>query len=382
MLTDKCLNPMKHTNPVNGKLLLLLTLLSIFLSCSEKRNTNSDRLQTWRLDIEHADTLLRHSIDSIHYILLDGTEKSFIFNANKITVKNGLIYLGDFRSSKIVAYDPKGAFRFAIDQKGQGPEEYQEIKSFAVDEQNIYAIDNGRHKLYVFNAQNGAYKQSLALPFIPDDIEILPDGNLIFAYIPFKEGRLNLEQTRHKIFITDKELNIKKRWFEYQEGDYEFIGKRTYFTSADQGIVYSSHSSDDLFLFTSADSLKRIKVEFSKPIPEKYRKDLDAINEGNYNYASATPILCGNYAHFLVAHEGYIYDYLYDIPRRKLSTNDRINAYKGLWAPSTAHGNQLVSYLDNYNIYQELVDYGFEKNDKAAQHLKNENTILIVYTMK
>ena len=362
-----------------------LPLFLLCLACPE--NCHSDDYpkqakQIWQIDVKHADTLLRHNIVSIDYLLLEGTKESYIYGANKIAFKNGLIYIMDMRSYKVIAYDSTGKNKFCIDKRGQGPGEYLEVKSFAVDEQNVYTIDNYHHRLYVFDALTGVYKQTLDLPFVVWDMEVLPDGNFIFAYAHFKEGRINMEQPAYRIFITDKGLNIKRELFAYQEEDYDFLERLTYFTTTSKGVVYGTHSWDDLYLFTSTDSLSRIKVEFKNAIPEKYRKDRDVIMQNGYSYAVTTPLLTDNYACFIIPYEGYSYDYVYDISRQKLSMNDRVNGYKGLCTPVAAHGNKLISYLDSYETYKELVDYGFENNEAVAQHLAEENPVLIIYTMK
>ena len=93
-------------------------------------------------------------------------------------------------------------------------------------------------------------------------------------------------------------------------------------------------------------------------------------------------MLAGHYACFLIPHEGYLYDYIFDTSSQQLSTNDRVNAYNGLYTPMAAHGNRFISYLDSYDIYKELVEYGFEHNDAVAQHLAQENSVLMIYSMK
>ena len=45
--------------------------------------------------------------------------------------------------------------------------------------------------------------------------------------------------------------------------------------------------------------------------------------------------------------------------------------------------NQLVSYLDNYSLYEEVVETGFVKASPGIErHLKNEGAILVLYTMR
>jgi hypothetical protein len=53
-----------------------------------------------------------------------------------------------------------------------------------------------------------------------------------------------------------------------------------------------------------------------------------------------------------------------------------------IFQPIVSYQNQLVSYLDNYSLYEEVAGTGFVKAPSAIEHhLQNEGAILISYTM-
>lgn len=187
-------------------------LLSVALmACTSENRPVVQAGQTWNLDVEHADTLLRHAVDSIRFLALESGEDSELYGIDKLIVKNGLVYLADFRAGKIVAYDESGRSRFVLDAKGEGPEEYLEMRSFAADDSCIYTLDNYRHSLNVYGCRDGRYRKSLKLPFVAWDMEVLPDGSFIFAYSPGRGGKPSMNQGRYRIFITDRDLKIEKR---------------------------------------------------------------------------------------------------------------------------------------------------------------------------
>lgn len=68
-------------------------------------------------------------------------------------------------------------------------------------------------------------------------MKVLPDNHFIFAFVPLSGGKINIKQPLFKIFITDKDLKIVNKFFNYEEKDYEFIGKRTYFSSMGDGVI-------------------------------------------------------------------------------------------------------------------------------------------------
>lgn len=76
-------------------------------------------------------------------------------------------------------------------------------------------------------------------------------------------------------------------------------------------------------------------------------------------------------------------DYVYDVKAGRLSGNDFNNAYKGLLTPLGCDGESLVSYLDDYSYYQELVAHGFARaGEEVESHLKNEGAVLLFYFMR
>lgn len=364
-------------------LIFALFLLVVSACVNEKESSITQAETTWVFDVENADTLLRHHIDTVSYLLLEEQENTMLFDVDKFIAKNGLLYLADFRTQKIVVYDKKGNLKFVLANRGNGPEEYLEMKSFAVDSSSIYVIDNYRHKILVYNGYNGVYERTLNLPFVAWDMEILPDGYFIFTYIPYRNGRPNMQQDPYKIFITDKEMRIKRKMFEYAEGQFDFVGRKKYFMPSQQGIVFTSASSDDLYLFVGKDSMRQIAIEFPNRIPRKFRQNLDKIDKGNYNYLAQTPIWHKNYIISMLSQSDFLYDYVYDIPSGRLSKNDYYNAYKGLLTPIGSDGEHLYSYLCDYLVYQELVEHGFTRADEETENLlKHDGAVLVVYTMR
>ena len=51
--------------------------------------------------------------------------------------------------------------------------------------------------------------------------------------------------------------------------------------------------------------------------------------------------------------------------------------------PLGCDGESLVSYLDDYSYYQELVAHGFARaGEEVESHLKNEGAVLLFYFMR
>lgn len=196
-----------------------------FMSCTSKEEQCIQVAQTLAFDAAHVDTLLCKAIVKIDFVALELTEDSEIYGVNKMIIKNDLIFLGDFHSGKIIVYDMNGKVKFVLNNKGEGPQKYLELRSFTVGEHNIYILDNYRHAINVYDCHTGVFSQSRKLSFVAWDMELLDNDHFIFAYIPMEGVRLNVKQPSNKIFITNKNLEITRRYFNYKPDEYEFIGK-------------------------------------------------------------------------------------------------------------------------------------------------------------
>lgn len=361
----------------------ILLLIFFFSACTHEKTHEVQAEKAWKLELEKADTLLRHSVESIDFLALEYSDKAALFNVNKLLHENDRYYLLDCRSNKIAAYDADGMLQFVINNRGAGPQEYLEIKSFAVDSLHIYTIDNYKHQLQVYSAYDGSFQAAKKLAFVAWDMAVLPDGHFIFSYIPFEQGETSLPQDKYKLFITDKDLNIKKKLLKYTNGEFEFIGRDTYFTESEEGVVFNSVVSDDLYLFVNKDSVRHMKLDISKGIPYGENPALKEVSDEGYNFLSKTPILHKSYLYSFVSEKDRLTDYLYNISSGQLSKNDYIHALKGLLTPLTAAGDYLLSYLDDYSLYKNLVDNGFERADETVEkHLTNEGAVILKYKLK
>ena len=101
--------------------LVFVTLLLLVSACVKEKNAITQTEKVWNLDIENADTLLRHYIDSITFLPLEDKADAMLYGVDKFVVRNGLFYLADFRAGKIVAYDAKGHLKFVLASRGGGP---------------------------------------------------------------------------------------------------------------------------------------------------------------------------------------------------------------------------------------------------------------------
>ena len=356
----------------------------VFIACCSKvKNEENVRIDRTIMFDRFPDSLIATSVRSVEYILLEDVKESAFSEINKLVMKNGNIYIGDFRNHKIVVFDLAGNFKFAIDRKGRGPQEYLEIKNFAVDDHSIYVIDNYRHILYVYDSRSGKYLNKKKLPVVVWDVECFDNGDFLFAFAPLPGGSLSGKQSPHRLFVMDSNCRIKRRLFTYSEEDP--IGKQTYFSTTEDRIVFHSCGSDVFTVFSknNADTMFNIAVDFGpNKIPRDSRGDIHAINENGYHYLYGTPVMCRDYIALEVSIGDFLDCFLYDGKNGGITVNSAESSFKCLWFPLCSYNDKYVCFLAGDDSYKSLVADGFERAEPVVEeHLVNGGGVLVLYTM-
>lgn len=355
------------------KLLIIIILLCISACHTPSHPFKADRTIKFR----HAqDVQVAAHVDSVQYLKLENVEAGFITHIQKVILKEDKIYMGDFRQHKIVVYDTNGNFKYSLDRKGRGPEEYLQIKSFAVNNSNLYILDAMKGTLQTYDNQTGKFISSQHMPIIAWDLEVLNNGGFVFAFSPFELGKLSSEQPNYKLFFTDKDLHITHKMFPYTEKEFDVIGKDCYFTANEESIIYHWCISDYFFVINknNIDSIQTFEIDFGKQkIPQSLLQNKAVLDNEKYNYLYATPILNKDYIAFEVSENDYYIGYLYHIPTGKTLGNPTDNQFNAMIFPDACDNKgRFVYIIRNKETYDELVANGFSKaTDNIEQHLED-----------
>lgn len=168
-------------------------------------------------------------IRRVDFLPLEFSEAAAFRRADKLLFRNGLIYVGDFGSRKIVAYDMAGRVSFVIHRHGRGPGEYLEMKSFTADDRNVYVVDNASRRVLLYDCRTGVFRESKPLPVVAWDIEALHNGDFILAFSPLTGGTLSESQPNYRLFVTDSDFAVKRRLFAFDSGYSEPLAGRPIF---------------------------------------------------------------------------------------------------------------------------------------------------------
>lgn len=367
--------------------ILILCMVGL-LSCDNKTSrTEEDALVASHILFqgEDVDSLsLADRVADISFLALENNDSALIYEADKIRFENGLIYFGDFYGNKVVVYDETGKYRFSINKRGQGPDEYLEIKSFTVDSQYVYVLDNYNHKVFMYDAFDGSFRQEKSLPLVAWDIEALDNGHFLLAYVPLMNS-VNMSHTNHQLFVVDSNFQIVKRLLPYAEEEKTALAYHTFFSLCDDDIIFASMLFDGYAVIprSNVDSLYKVQIDFHHPVVPEHRKDTEEINKHSYEYLVEVPVVCGDYAVLQVPFEDYVNMYVYDRRDKKLMCNRFSDCRNALYFPVASYKGRFVSYLSDFLVYEDLVKAGFKQAPSAVEEqFKHEGSMLIFYTMR
>jgi hypothetical protein len=113
------------------------------------------------------------------YIIL--SNKDIIGEIERTIIDGERIYLMD-NTQRIFCYDLKGNIVFKIDQRGQGPAEYNHIGDFGIDSASgrLFVYDDYLRKIMIFNLHTGDYDSEFSVHYMfPDKFGIV-DGHFFF----------------------------------------------------------------------------------------------------------------------------------------------------------------------------------------------------------
>ena len=370
--------------------LFLLIAWLFLLSCggSGNRETSVDKY----ISIENAKPLT-DVIDTVRYVSLKDDNVIFSGRIDKLMSKGDTIYIFDSRMSKsLSAYKKDGTFLFNVGKLGGGPGEYIELGNFTIDNQYFYCIDNAMRKILVYDINNGAFVRKLDMPIYVDDIALFDNGNFIF-YSDNRSGQA-------AIHIANRDLKIIDELLHYSEDDYSSMATVSAFTESKDKIVFSSYANDTIVVFDKKSHLDPIRyvVDFGNYRLSKMEKsNQSSMNEAKYIlppvYITDNMMIGDVNIPYPVGNDYWMYGaFAYNMSTNQLYQNGKIDEILSGKIPMEDRlilpiegvaNNEIISMIDDYERYQDLVKLGFPTAPKhIEQQLKEAEPLLVFYRLK
>ncbi|MEB2782777.1 6-bladed beta-propeller [Algoriphagus sp. C2-6-M1] len=157
----------------------ILILFVILISCkSGLEEQENSRVVAINLD-DSKPELLSRKVKSIEYLLLNYVDSLPIVNPTKIMVLPNRIYVCDHNLHNIFIFDRKGKVINVIESKGEGPQEFNYINDFIVDDRDIVIFDTQLHKIIRYK-ENGKFISEERTNIIAETLVQTPDFRLFY----------------------------------------------------------------------------------------------------------------------------------------------------------------------------------------------------------
>lgn len=196
------------------RLLIPIIILTILLSCNNKKKRSKDNIKVLNVDPEVSIVqVVPELTEYIEFIKLQTCNRCQIVDINKCIYYKNKLFLADFKQNRIFVFNINGEFLYSIDKHGRGPSEIIELSDFIIDRDNEKVIvwDNGQNKKVKYTL-NGQYISSVGNTlgcrnFVKLDnskyalytgltskynLYILDNGKIKERYLPVKKHMRNL----------------------------------------------------------------------------------------------------------------------------------------------------------------------------------------------
>lgn len=162
---------------------------------SEMRNQSIDIIQI-RSDFKVGTGInLSSFVKNIDFIPLEVTDESLLRGIGKAAIYGDYIYViddPDYLSPCVYQFDKAGKFIRQIGAKGEGPEEFVEMRGFVLDKDgNICIYDGVRKKILIYKS-DGTFLHSINTYYTCDNFEYNDGYYYLYRYYPDDYGKIRV----------------------------------------------------------------------------------------------------------------------------------------------------------------------------------------------
>lgn len=372
-----------------GMYLIPVAATLLFLSACGKAKKTSELPDTVTVEAPLVyspnDTMPSFMLDSVSWIPLELSDVNGLREISKLTVIDGKIILTDRIQCCIQVYDyPSGKLLYVIDKKGNGPGEYLETAAVTVTPTSVYVIDNYSRAIFRYSLADGSFIEKKPISFVAWDMEAFDDDTFLFTWVGNNpDAPKPALAPDYALWQTDGDFNIKKTFFPVEDGYLERYKQMRYFNRSSSDIIFHLLKYGGYFSLAKDKQPVFYPVEFPNPIPEGMTVRLADLENKSWQYLSETPFVSKDFAsvEITVGNQGW----------QLFAGDGKIFENSKSWARNipidivgVTDDNRFIGYInDNYDMYSQLVEYGFQKGDETVENLLRQGgCCLIVYQMK
>lgn len=163
--------------------ILIPFIFSVFIFSCVKTTDKllTDKVKCYKVE-SSSDIFFNWSeyVDSIEIIPLETSSNSTLGGITNGYIDENSIYLFDYSSKRLLEFDSKGRFIQSIGQRGNGPNEYKEIRDVCFTDDCIFILDY--KKIHSYSRTDGRYINSIDISnkdgFNPNNLVVYSPDNI------------------------------------------------------------------------------------------------------------------------------------------------------------------------------------------------------------
>lgn len=372
------------------KLLPIVLVFAFFLSCEIGRQEEFLQLQLINLANITIDQKYDYSniINVEEIIKLETHEECIIGRITKILYKNERFFIFDRASQAIYVFNKNGNYERKLSKQGYGPNEYQEIRDFDINERGDIRI--------LTHTSINTY-DNLTMDLIQKfDIQLIDDNGIPFPPVLFLDndlytfifrGSFGLKESDYKdiysIICLDNHKKVIEKYFPIKF-IYPF-SHQTFYKSAIRILVTDTFSNDTIYQVLTNKIIPAFYVDFGKH--KVTEKNMDDTEEDRFSNFVNLGLMGGirkvyentNFLSFLFSCKNEIKQVVFNKSSNSYYIVNLSDSMKPLpWInPSGVMENSFISIIEPYML--DGIENEHILIDKSNFNY-NDNPFLIIYS--
>lgn len=159
------------------KLLNILVLILIFISCDKTPSTINSIVDDTNIEVKSSELSLSSIVKIKKIIPLETNSASLLGNIEKIMKRNNKYYIKS-KNRSLAIFDLTGKYVNSIGSLGVGPDEYPALLDFDTDSEFIYILTTNKIQVY---SQQGNFIKFIPLSLNVSGFRVVNDKILLFV---------------------------------------------------------------------------------------------------------------------------------------------------------------------------------------------------------
>lgn len=280
---------------------LLLCMCMLFVACQSGKKEKIDKTEILEIDFPNIEPLSAEKIEDLFFVPLETTDEILLNNRLDICFYDSLIYVKADRMDRLVIFDMKGKIQKILDRKGPGPEEYDELRNFTVNDDGIFIYDQTRGSMVLYQ-KDGTFKNRVKFSSYP--------GSYVYLYKDKYIGYLTQPAVGRKaMYIYNSEGELLREYFDDKGYDLEVsLHQDAPLFNDGTGCFISFFFDNNVYYFDGDTIIERFKFDFKdynmtdsqkKYFADHFWDGYEERNPDNCIYGIDNVIQNGNWNYFM-----------------------------------------------------------------------------------